>query len=108
MSLLKSLGSFLGALLDAVLPTMLREFRKPKEATMAGGGKELRDDVDEFVTDALDKPTWSGRAKCSGCAHKWVAVVMMRDEDEGSSIPLQPLQCPRCHLMTGLADPKEL
>lgn len=110
MSLLVKLGAFLGALLKAVLPTIFRELRKPKEAKMAGGDEGLAADIDADITAELLNQkaglTWVGRAKCSGCGNHWVATVPVSENER--SMPVKPLECPKCRKMTGLADPDAL
>ena len=60
-------GSFLGALLDKVLPTIIREAKKPKEAKVIGADTELLDAVDASIIDEINNaPPLEPRAGVDG------------------------------------------
>ena len=52
--LLKAIGAFLGELLKAIFPEILKASKKPKEVKTIGHDEELQDDINKSIEDSID------------------------------------------------------
>ena len=57
LKFIAAIGTFLGTILKAVLPTLLKEAKKPRSSQPAGYSKELKDDMDKQLRDQLTNST---------------------------------------------------
>lgn len=53
-SILAAIGSFLGAVLKAILPDLLKKSQEPRDVENVGFDEELASDIDKSIEDSID------------------------------------------------------
>ena len=61
MGILKAIGGFIGAVLKAILPALLREWKKPRDVKPIGHDPDIQDDISAGIEERAgvrsDTPT---------------------------------------------------
>lgn len=53
-AILQAIGQFIGMILKAVLPDLIKEGKKPKEVKTIGHDKDLQDDINASIEDQIN------------------------------------------------------
>ena len=53
-NILSAIGAFLGAILKAILPDIMKQGRKPRDVTSAGYDEDLQDDINSSIEEQIN------------------------------------------------------
>ncbi len=60
MSVWTAIATWLGRVFKEILPSLIAEYRKPKQTQFGGADEKLINDIDDSITDRLRRPKPDG------------------------------------------------